>query len=154
MLLPAAFDNDTWSKAFANQFGHLPSTENHSFSSEGCSKSACPVTPHAHVFFTLSINFSSLGLDFGAHFGVQKAAQDSSDASKSPQRAPKIDFGGPRSRPRAAKSVQDAPERVFVGSKMAPMPTSESPEVAKDALSTSKHHLIVFGLNGKGFCAC
>ena len=56
---------------------------------------------------------------------VPESSQDSSDASKSPQRAPKIDFGGPKSRPRAAKSVQDAPERVFLGSKMVPMPTSE-----------------------------
>ena len=54
-----------------------------------------------------------------------KSTQDSSDASKSLQIRPKIDFEGPKSPPKAAKTVQDAPERASISSKMAPMPTSE-----------------------------
>ena len=55
---------------------------------------------------------------------VPKSSPDSSDAFKSSQIAPKIDFGGPKSYPKATKIVQDAPELVPVCSKIAPMLTS------------------------------
>ena len=54
-----------------------------------------------------------------------KSVHDRFDASKGSRDALTIDFGAPKSRPKATKSVQDAPERASVSSKMAPMLTSE-----------------------------